>query len=122
VSGKELQRQLGVAYKCAYRIGRQIHDLTAKAQSFDALLSGHVELDEAYAGGRRNGGKRGRGAPGKTIVLGLASRDGNMKAVVIPDVKKDTLRAVVLKTWKLVRLFQPTNWSLQFNHWRWFHA
>lgn len=96
VSGKELQRQLGVTYKTAYRIGQQIRDLTAKAQSFDALLTGHVELDEAYVGGRRSGGKRGRGAPGKTIVMGLASRDGNMKAVVIPDVKKDTLRNVVL--------------------------
>ncbi len=96
VSGKELQRQLGVTYKTAYRIGQQIRDLTAKAQSFDALLSGHVELDEAYVGGRRSGGKRGRGAPGKTIVMGLASRDGDMKAVVISDVKKDTLRSVVL--------------------------
>ncbi len=96
VSGKELQRQLGVTYKTGWRIGQQIRDLTAKAQSFDALLSGHVELDEAYVGGRRSGGKRGRGAPGKTIVMGLISRDGPMKAVVIPDVKKDTLRAVVL--------------------------
>jgi transposase len=96
VSGKELQRQLGVTYKTAYRIGQQIRVLTMKAQSFDALLAGHVELDEAYVGGRRSGGKRGRGAPGKTIVMGLASRDGNMKAVVIPDVKKDTLRNVVL--------------------------
>ena len=97
VSGKELQRQLGVTYKTAWRIGQQIRDLTGKAQSFDALLSGHVELDEAYVGGRRSGGKRGRGPPGKTIVMGLASRDGAMKAVVIPDVKKDTLRGVVLE-------------------------
>ena len=96
VSGKELQRQLGVTYKTAYRIGQHIRDLTAKAQSFDALLSGHVELDEAYVGGRRSGGKRGRGAPGKTIVMGLISREGPMKAVVIPNVKKDTLRDVVL--------------------------
>ena len=96
VSGKELQRQLGVTYKTAYRIGQQIRDLTSKAQGFDALLSGHVELDEAYVGGRKSGGKRGRGAPGKTIVMGLAERDGRMKAVVIPDVKKDTLRNVVL--------------------------
>jgi transposase len=97
VSGKELQRQLGVTYKTAYRIGQQIRDLTAKAQSFDALLSGHVELDEAYVGGRTSGGKRGRGAPNKTIVMGLASRDGQMKATVIPNVKKDTLRDVVLQ-------------------------
>lgn len=96
VSGKELQRQLGVTYKTGWRIGQQIRELTVKAQSFDALLSGHIELDECFVGGRRSGGKRGRGAPGKTIVMGLASRDGNMKAVVIPDVKKDTLRSVVL--------------------------
>jgi transposase len=96
VSGKELQRQLGVTYKTAYRIGQHIRDLTMKAQGFDALLAGHVELDEAYVGGRRSGGKRGRGAPGKTIVMGLAERKGNMKAVVIPNVKKDTLRDVVL--------------------------
>ena len=97
VSGKELQRQLGVTYKTAYRIGQQIRDLMSKAQGFDALLAGHIELDEAYVGGRRSGGKRGRGAPGKTIVMGLAERDGRMKAVVIPNVKSDTLRDVVLK-------------------------
>jgi len=96
VSGKELQRQLGVTYKTAYRIGQQIRDLMSKAQGFEALLAGHIELDEAYVGGRRSGGKRGRGAPGKTIVMGLAERDGRMKAVVIPNVKKDTLRDVVL--------------------------
>ncbi len=60
------------------------------------LLTGHIERDEAYVGGRRSGGKRGRGAPGKTIIMGLAERDGRRKAVVIPNVKKDTLRGVVL--------------------------
>jgi len=96
VSGKELQRQLGVTYKTAYRIGMQIRKLTANTLNFDAMLSGHVELDEAYVGGRKSGGKRGRGAPGKTIVMGLIERGGNMKAQIIPDVKKDTLRNVVL--------------------------
>ncbi|CAM3150240.1 Transposase [Sphingomonas antarctica] len=96
VSGKELQRQLGVTYKTAWRIGDQIRKLTEKAQTFDALLSGHVELDEAYIGGRTSGGKRGRGAPNKTIVMGLVARDGRMAAQVIPNVKKETLRAVVL--------------------------
>lgn len=96
VSGKELQRQLGVTYKTAWRIGDQVRKLMSKAQGFDALLTGHVELDEAYVGGRRSGGKRGRGAPGKTIVMGLAEREGRMKAVVIPNVKKDTLRKVTL--------------------------
>ena len=98
VSGKELQRQLGVTYKTAYRMGMQIRKLTQRAGHFDAMLSGHVEMDEAYVGGRSSGGKRGRGAPNKTIVMGLAERGGRMAAEVIPNVKKDTLRGVVLRT------------------------
>lgn len=97
VSGKELQRQLGVTYKTGYRIGQQIRDLMAKEQTFETLLSGHIELDEAYVGGRKSGGKRGRGAPGKTIVMGLAERGGRFRAEVIPNLKKDTLRNVVLE-------------------------
>jgi len=94
VSGKELQRQLGVTYKTAYRIGMQIRKLMGAAD-FDGLLSGHIEADEAYVGGRRSGGKRGRGAPGKTIVMGMKERGGPLVTQVIPDVKKPTLRAVV---------------------------
>ncbi|RNJ51903.1 IS1595 family transposase [Methylocystis hirsuta] len=96
VSGKELQRQLGVTYKCAYRIGMQIRKLMATADGFE-MLKGHVELDEAYVGGRRPG-KRGRGAEGKTIVMGAKARGGRIVTKVIPDVRKETLRGVVLDT------------------------
>ncbi|BBU61923.1 DDE transposase [Methylosinus sp. C49] len=96
VSGKELQRTLGVTYKTAYRIGMQIRTLMEKANGFE-MLKGHVELDEAYVGGKRSG-KRGRGAEGKTIVMGLKERGGRIEVQVIPDVKKDTLRNVVLDT------------------------
>ena len=96
VSGKELQRTLGVTYKTAWRMGQQIRDLMSKADSFE-MLQGHVELDEAYVGGKRSGGKRGRGAPGKTIVMGLKERQGPMKTETIPNVKKATLRGVTLR-------------------------
>ena len=43
------------------------------------------------------GGKRGRGAPGKTIVFGMKERGGDTRAEVILDVKKATLRAVTLE-------------------------
>ncbi|QLH40626.1 MAG: IS1595 family transposase [Defluviicoccus sp.] len=95
VSGKELQRTLGVTYKTAWRMGHQIRQLMDKADGF-AMLQGHVELDEAYVGGHRPG-KRGRGAAGKTIVMGLKKRGGEIAAEVIPNVKKDTLRNVVLR-------------------------
>lgn len=96
VSGKELQRQIGVTYKTAWRMGHQIRDLMNKADGF-AMLRGHVELDEAYVGGRRSGGKRGRGAPGKTIVFGMVERGGRMAAEVIPNIKKATLREATLR-------------------------
>src|SRR4051794_41641470 len=32
-------------------------------------LSGRVEMDDAYLGGERQGGKRGRGAAGKTPIV-----------------------------------------------------
>lgn len=93
VSGKELQRALGVTYKTAWRMGQQIRKLMEKADGF-RMLQGHVELDEAYVGGKRSG-KRGRGAEGKTIVMGMKERGGPIVTEVIPNVKQVTLRGVV---------------------------
>lgn len=93
VSGKELQRSLGVTYKTAWRMGQKIRE-QMQLQDFQGMLSGHVEADEAYVGGHRPG-KRGRGAAGKTIVMGLKQRDGAIQTEVIPNVKKVTLRKVV---------------------------
>ncbi|MAE45153.1 MAG: IS1595 family transposase [Magnetovibrio sp.] len=95
VSGKELQRQLGVTYKCAWRMGHQIRDLMSNTDGF-AMLQGHVELDEAYVGGRRPG-KRGRGAAGKTIVFGMKERDGRIATEIVPNVRKETLRGATLR-------------------------
>ena len=47
VSGKELERQLGVTYKTAWRMGQQIRKLMANANGFE-ILTGHVEIDESY--------------------------------------------------------------------------
>ena len=93
VSGKELQRTLGVTYKTARRMGQQIRDLMTKADGFQ-MLKGHVEADETYVGGMR-AGKRGRGAAGKTIVMGMKEREGRIQTEIVPDVRKPTLRAAV---------------------------
>ena len=57
VSGKELQRQLGVTYKCAWRIGHQLRILMGARDKANTppQLSGHVEVDETYIGGRVRG-------------------------------------------------------------------
>lgn len=95
VSGMELHRQLGVTRKCAYRMGMQIRELMNNAdyQGMLGSLEGHVELDEAYVGGRR-AGKRGRGAAGKTIVFGMKERSGFIRTEVLDRADTNTLREV----------------------------
>jgi transposase len=97
VSGKELERTLGVTYKTAWRMGQQIRILMAKADNFE-MLKGHVEMDETFVGGRNTGGGRGRGMDNKTIVMGLKERGGPIIAEVIPSVTTASLRAVVERT------------------------
>ena len=94
VAAKELQRQLGVTYKTAWRMGHEIRKFMAKADG-EWPLDGAVEADETYIGGRTTGGKRGRGAPNKTIVFGMLERDGDVMATVVPNVRKKTLQPII---------------------------
>jgi hypothetical protein len=65
ISSIELGRRLGVTQTTAWKIK---HKLAQAMMERDATkrLTGRVEIDDAYVGGERTGGKRGRGAPGKT--------------------------------------------------------
>lgn len=96
VSGKELQRSLGVTYKTAWRMGQQIRDLMAKADGFTALR-GHVEIDEVFMGGVQPPHKARR-VGAKTVVLGMKQRGGRVVAQVIPDVKMSSIKGIVLET------------------------
>ena len=93
ISAKQLQRELGVTYKTAWRMFKEIRKLMAEDIS---PLTGQVEVDETYIGGKRSG-KRGRGAAGKTIVVGLTERKGNAIVKVVPDVKTRTLLPMIWK-------------------------
>ena len=90
VSAKEIQRQIGVTYKTAWRMGHEIRKYMGKVDGDDPL-DGHVEIDETMIGGKRSGGKRGRGAPGKTVVFGMLQRDGDVMTRVVPNVRAKTL-------------------------------
>jgi transposase len=89
VSGKELQRQLGVTYKTAWRMEHQIRKHMAEVDGEDPLSS-IVEIDETMIGGVRPG-KRGRGAAGKTLVLGMMEKNGDVMTRVVPNVRRSTL-------------------------------
>lgn len=93
VPAKELERQLGVTYKCAHRMGHEIRKHMADVDG-EEPLSGVVEADEAFIGGKRPG-VRGRGALGKTIVIGMMERDGDVMTKVIPNTKRATIHAAI---------------------------
>ncbi len=91
ISAKQLERELGVTYKTAWRMFKQIRSMLTE----DVVLGGSsVEADETYVGGRHPG-KRGRGAAGKTIVFGMVERRGRIIAQVVPNVRSQTLLPLV---------------------------
>ncbi len=88
ISSRQLSRDLGVTTKTGYRMWKQIRSKLSSGEGIKFV--GHVEIDETYIGGKSKG-KRGRGAGGKTVVLGIVERKGRVKGIIIPDVKAKTL-------------------------------
>lgn len=87
VSAKQIERETGVTYKTAWRMYKQIRSMLGE----DAALEGSsVEVDESYFGGKRRG-KRGRGAAGKSVVVGAVQRGGKVIAKKVENVKAKTL-------------------------------
>jgi transposase len=60
------------------------------------LVSGEVEMDEAYFGGKRKG-KRGRGAAHKIPVFGILERKGIVQVEVLKDVSAESLLNIAVK-------------------------
>jgi transposase len=99
VPAKELQRQLGVTYKTAWRMAHEIRKYMTKVDGDDGL-SGHVEADETFVGGRHRGA-RGRGARGKTVVFGMVQREGDVMTKVVPKTTKAILQGLIKSNVKI---------------------
>jgi transposase-like protein len=97
ISAKQIERELGVTYKTAWRMAKEIRNSLMEQDK--EPLSGTIEADETYIGGRRRGTKRGR--PGvdshKVPVFGMVERKGTVVAVTVPNVKKATLMPHVVE-------------------------
>ncbi len=75
-------------------MGHELRKYMAEVDG-ETPLSGDVEADETYVGGRTTGGKRGRGAPNKTVVFGMLERDGDVMANVVQNVRMKTLQPII---------------------------
>ena len=84
VSGKELERQLGVTYKTAWRMGHKIREHMATVDG-DEPLGGSgksVQVDETFIGGYEKGAMGGKG---KTIVMAMIEEEGDVITEIIED-------------------------------------
>jgi len=64
VAALELKRHLGVCYKTAWLIKHKLMEVM-RVREEGRQLDGRVEIDDAYLGGERTGGKVGRGSENK---------------------------------------------------------
>ena len=86
ISSVELGQRLEVNQPTAWTMKQKIMAVMAR-RARDKPLSGRVEMDDAYLGGVRSGGKRGRGAPGKTpfeAAVSTGPEGGPHKAKLAP--------------------------------------
>ena len=99
VSALGLQRVLGLgSYRTAWSWMHKLR--VAMVRPGRDRLSGTVEVDEIYIGGKRSG-KGGRGAEGKTLVLVAAQEDGErigrIRLCRVADASRESLGAAVQK-------------------------
>jgi len=86
ISAKQLEREIGVTYKTAWRMFNRIRSLLNED---DGQLGGTVEIDHTYIGGRRRGMGRGY-IDNKAAVFGAVERKGRVKTAHV-----DTIRSKV---------------------------
>lgn len=102
ISAKQLEREIGVTYKTAHRMFKQIRTLLADEGEPLGGNGGAVEADETFSGGkpRANINKSQKGAAirkyqVKSPIFGIAERGGEVRAWVVEDRKKPTLHGMI---------------------------
>jgi len=89
IGSVEPARRLGVRQPTAWLVRHKLMRAMAAREAAKPKLSGRVEIDDAYLGGERSGGKRGRGAAGKTPLVAAVE--------ATPERKPKRLRLSVVK-------------------------
>ena len=81
LSALELMRHLGVCYKTALLLKHKLMEVM-RLREDSRQLTGRVEIDDAYLGGERAGGKRGRGSENKVSFVAAVQTTEDGQAVL----------------------------------------
>lgn len=99
VSAKELQRQLGVTYKTAWRMAALIREHMADVDGEVPIggLGRTIQIDETFVGGRRETGNKKGGDPSvnKATVFGMLEVGGDIVTHVVPNRRSGTLLPLI---------------------------
>jgi transposase-like protein len=121
ISAKQLQREVGVTYKTAWRMFHQIRKLLVGDEGPAGTTGNPVELDETHIGGRSThlGECPKPGRPGigshKAAVSGVMERGHRVRARAIPDAKTGTLMPVVKEHVLLESMVYTDEWTPHLN-------
>ena len=106
MSAHQLHRMLNVTYRAAWFMAHRLRYAMSSGEGLFQKLSGTVEADETYIGGKRRAGrygyegKGGRPAPHdqtKVAVVALVERKGRAVAFTVPNVTGKTLQEAIRK-------------------------
>lgn len=93
ISAMQVKRETGLSYPSAWFLMHRVRE--AMRQDGDKPLSGTVEADETYIGGKSRKGIDGRGSERKTPVMVLVERDGEARAKRIERLTADELQGEI---------------------------
>jgi transposase len=97
LSTRKIAKQVKISYPTVLKAVDLIRQSIAVGMERGyGLVSGEVEMDEAYFGGKQKG-KRGRGAAHKIPVFGILERKGVVQVEVVADVSAKSLLNLAIK-------------------------
>ena len=102
IASTTLARDLGITQKSAWFVLHRLRH-AARTRSFNKPMTGIVEADETYVGGKAINKHRGRsgtkgGSADKTPVMGVVERGGDVVAKVLPVANKVTMHEFIRET------------------------